>query len=141
MNQTLKIEWAFHVQKQARGRKKVAAGDAPQPVCERGRVPRVSRLLALAIRFERLVREGVVENYATLARLGGVTRARVCQVVALLNLASDIQEQVLHLPRVQRGRDPLRLRDLLPIAMIWDWKIQRRMWQQLNSHLRTEPSS
>ena len=39
-----------------------------------GRVPRVARLLALAIRFEELVRDGVVKNYAELARLGYVSR-------------------------------------------------------------------
>ncbi len=35
-----------------------------------GRIPRVSRLMALAIRFEKLVRDGVVADYAELARLG-----------------------------------------------------------------------
>jgi hypothetical protein len=42
-----------------------------------GRVPRVSRLLALALRLDRLVRAGEIADYATLARLGHVSRARV----------------------------------------------------------------
>jgi len=39
-----------------------------------GRIPRVARLMALAIRFDELVRHGVVADQAELARLGKVTR-------------------------------------------------------------------
>src|SRR5438876_7766491 len=45
--------------------------------CLPGRVPRVAKLLALAHRFEALLREGVVQGYAELGRLGRVTPARV----------------------------------------------------------------
>jgi len=51
--------------------------------------------MALAIHFDRLIREGVVENYADLARLGGVTRARITQIMDLLNLPAAEQEQIL----------------------------------------------
>jgi hypothetical protein len=89
--------------------------------------------MALAIRFEGLLRDGVVSGYAELARLGHVTRARVTQVMNLLHLAPDIQEQILFLPRVERGRDPLVLRDLQPIAATADWRKQRRMWAELTA--------
>ena len=56
-----------------------------------GRVPRISRLMALAVRLEGLVRAGRVKDYAELARLGGVSRARVTQVLNLRNLAPSIQ--------------------------------------------------
>src|SRR5262245_15082590 len=59
------------------------------------RVPRISRLMALAIRFDELLRKGEVKDYAELARLGHVTRARVTQIMNLLNLAPDLQEQIL----------------------------------------------
>ena len=69
----------------------------PQQPAEResatGRVPRVARLLALAIRFEELVTGGVVKNYAELARLGYVSRARVTQIMNLLQLAPDLPTQ------------------------------------------------
>src|SRR5262249_8348638 len=39
----------------------------------RGRVPRVSRLLALALRLDELVRTGVIADYATLAQLAHVS--------------------------------------------------------------------
>jgi hypothetical protein len=57
-----------------------------------GRVPRVSRLLALALRLDRLVHAGAIADYATLARLGHVSRARVSQILGLVLLAPDIQE-------------------------------------------------
>jgi len=62
-----------------------------------GRVPRISRLMALAVRMEGLVRGGQVKDYAELARLGGVSRARVTQVLNLRNLAPAIQERLLFL--------------------------------------------
>jgi hypothetical protein len=59
------------------------------------KVPRIARLMALAIHFDRLIREGKVKDYAEIARLGDVTRARVTQVMNLLNLAPDIQNGLL----------------------------------------------
>src|SRR6516162_3603935 len=74
-----------------------------------GRVPRIARLMALALRFEQLVRTGAVRDYAELARLGQVSRARITQITSLLHLAPDIREAILFLPRVHRGRDPVHL--------------------------------
>jgi hypothetical protein len=68
-----------------------------------------------------------VTNQAELARLGHVTCARLTQIINLLNLAPDTQEDVLHLPRVQQGRDPVTERDLRPICEMVDWTKQRRM--------------
>ncbi len=83
------------------------------------------------MKLERLVRDGAVENYAELARLGHVTRARITQILNLLSLAPAIQEEVLFLPLTLRGRDPVILRDLLPIAAERDWKIQKKLWREL----------
>jgi hypothetical protein len=81
-----------------------------------GRVPRISRLMALAIRFDDLLRRGEVKDYAELARLGRVTRARVTQTMNLLNLASDIHEAILFLPPVEVGRDPVKEWRVRPVA-------------------------
>ena len=124
----LSIECDVHFDRRGRGRKELEVGASPAPPTP-GRVPRVARLLALAHRLERLLRTGVVRDYAELARLGRVTRARVSQVMALLLLAPDIQEQILFLPRIERGRDPIILHDLLPIAATADWRRQRRLWE------------
>lgn len=114
-----------------RGRaKELRPGPTPKPPAP-GRVPRVARLMALALRFDELVRAAEVTSHAELARLGHVTRARVSQVMALLHLAPDIQEHLLFLPKVERGRDPLVLRDLRPVAAVADWHVQRKLWRAL----------
>jgi len=109
-----------------RGRKKKASGKLTV-----GRVPRVARLMALAIRFDQLIRDGVVADQAELARLGHVTRARLTQIMNLLSLAPEIQEALLFLPRIERGDSSIHERLLRPIAAVPDWQKQRRMWSDL----------
>ena len=116
-----------------RGRRKVLSqGPAPAPAAQPcGRVPRLARLMAMAIRMDGLVRGGEVADYADLARLGHVTRARVTQIMTLLCLAPDIQEALLFLPRTERGRDPIREHHIRPLTGILDWRRQREMWRRL----------
>jgi hypothetical protein len=87
--------------------------------------------MALAARFDGLIRSGAVADYAQLADLGHVSRARISQIMNLLLLAPDIQEQILFLPRTRNGRDPIRLALLQPIALSPDWGRQRRLWKEL----------
>ena len=115
-----------------RGKKVMREGEPePPPPLAPPAVPRVSRLMALAIHMEGLVREGKATDYASLARLGNVTRARMTQIMGLLRLAPDIQEEILFLPRVERGRDPLTERMLRQITAVVDWRKQRRLWRAL----------
>jgi hypothetical protein len=95
------------------------------------RVPRIARLMALALRLEALVQEGTVSSYAELARLGHVSPARLSQILSLLYLAPDLQEELLFWERPRRGREPLPLRHLLPITAVLDWHEQRRRWRRL----------
>jgi hypothetical protein len=131
MSMTLTIELPVHFQRCGHGSRKEMRSGAPTPALPPGRVPRVSRLMALALRFDALVRTGQVASYSALASLGHVTRARVSQIMNLLCLAPDIQEALLFLPLTQRGRDPILLADLMPIAAAFDWRKQRRLWRQL----------
>lgn len=85
------------------------------------RVPRVARLLALAIRVESLVRNGEVADYAELTRLGQVSKARLSQLMRMLCLAPDIQEAIL-LPATASGRDPVTERQLQRILAEADWR-------------------
>ena len=98
-----------------------------------GRLPRVTRLMALAIRFEHLLATGAVGDQTELAELGHVTRARVTQIMNLLHLAPDIQEAILFLPRVTAGRAPIAERHIRHIAAVPDWARQRRLWRELVS--------
>ena len=125
----------------ARGQKRLEAG-APAPVGApapahgggdkpladpAGRVPRVARVLALAHRWQGLIDDGTVRDQADLARVLGVSRARVSQVMDLLRLAPDLQETILVLPRVAKFDGP-RERDLRAVAAIACWSEQRRKW-------------
>ena len=101
------------------------------PKVPTGRVPRIARLMALALRFEQLLCEGKIRNYAELARLGHVSRARVSQIMRLLSLAPTIQEALLFLPRTTSGRDPIHLRQLLSAAAVLEWRQQLVLWKAL----------
>jgi len=114
-----------------RGRGRAASeqpGSAPTPLS--GRIPRVARLMALALRFDALVREGSVSTQADLAAVGHVTRARVTQIMNLLHLAPDLQEAILDLPPVRAGRDPITEHDLRSIAAEVEWAAQRNLWRR-----------
>jgi hypothetical protein len=87
--------------------------------------------MALALHFEELLLSRQVRDYAELAVLGRVSRARITQIMNLLRLAPDLQEQLLFRARPGRGRDPLHLAMLQPIAAQADWKAQRRRWRKL----------
>ena len=120
----------IRITRKARRKRVVLGPDAPKPELP-GRVPRVARLLALAIKYDRLLRKGVVADLSELARLCQVTQPRMTQIMNLLQLAPDIQEDILFLPRTLRGRDPIRETMIRPIAAEPDWRKQRRLWKCL----------
>ena len=92
-------------------------------------IARIARLMALAIRFEGLLREEMVQDHAELARLGQVTRARMTQIMKLVHLAPDIQEQILFLP----SGTGLNERNLRPVASRIDWHEQRCLFQKIKN--------
>ena len=98
-----------------------------------GRMPRITKLMALAIRFEHLLTVGAVRDQTELAELGHVTRARITQIMNLLHLSPTIQEQILFLPRVTKGRDPIVERHTRSLCSEPNWAKQRRMWDRLTA--------
>ena len=130
---TITVEAKIHFERRGRGaRSVVQVGPDPIPAMPTGRIPRITRLMALAIRFDELIRNGEVADYSELAKLGNVSRARVTQIMNLLMLAPDIQEQILHFPRVTGGRDPIHLRQLQTITLVPDWRKQRKLRDTLS---------
>ena len=121
----------IHFSMANKGRREIKPGPRPVRDGPDGRIPRVARLMALAIRFDHLLETGAVRDQAELAEIGHVTRARVTQIMNLLHLAPDIQEAILYLPRVTQGKDPIVERHLRPIVAAADWRKQRRLWQKL----------
>ena len=133
MSMPLVIESNFTLSRRDRADCQEENNGGPGPVASvaPARVPRMARLLALAWDIDGLVRSGTLASYAAAARLGHVSRARLSQIMSLLNLAPDLQEHVLFLPRPRRGRAPLTLRQLLRVAAALEWPEQRRRWRQL----------
>ena len=109
----------------------VRTPDTTPQEAPRGRLPRITRLMALAIHFDGLIQSGAVENYSELARLGNVTRARMTQIMNLLMLDPEIQEELLFLARVENGRDEVCLRDLQRVAAVRQWAEQTCVWRKL----------
>jgi hypothetical protein len=136
------LECKVHFKKGQRGCKKLSNGEAPNSnALNRGRVPRISRLMALAIRFEQLIRKGDVRDMAELACLGHVSRARISQIMNMLHLAPDIQEAILFLPGVPTGKDPITERHIRRATTEVDWDKQRQVWKTLqNTFLDANPS-
>ena len=116
------IERKVHFQQGRHTRKELQEGEAP-PSVPVGRAPRVSRLMALAIRLNQLIRDGVVTDQAELACLGHVSRARLSQIMNLLCLAPDIQEDLLFLEH----RAGVSERGLRVVARELDWGKQRSL--------------
>jgi hypothetical protein len=113
------------------------------PVCARtgeeapwrGRTPRISRLMALAIRFDGLLSEGAVRNHRELAEAGQVSRARLSQILQLNHLAPEIQEQLLFLPPTRQGFDRLLERHVRAVARLVDWEGQKQRFRVLREQL------
>ena len=134
MTHELMVERAFHIARGRRRRKELCTGEAPSQ--QERRVPRIARLMALAIRFDHLISSGQVVNQAQLARLGGVSRARLTQIMNLVLLAPDIQEELLFLSCGPAERPPIYLRQLQPIAATPNWNEQWSMWAKVKSTSR-----
>jgi hypothetical protein len=123
-------EYTVSFTKVQHGQRKIENGDVsanrPQPV---GRVPRVARILALAHHFDRLIEQGVVKDYADIARLTKLSRARVAQIMTLKFLAPSIQEEIAWLPN-SFGKDKVQEKAVRRIAMMVDWDEQMKYWQR-----------
>ena len=119
-----------HVAASRRG--PATGGSAPAEPAEGdvGRVPRISVLMALAIRFDGLLRDGTVPNLTELARLAHVTQPRMTQIMNLLHLAPDLQERLLDLPPIVGGRSSITERDLRRVAALPLWERQRSAWRR-----------
>jgi hypothetical protein len=90
----------------------------------------VARLLAFAHEIERRIRAGELDDLAHAARVLGLTRARVTQIANLALLAPEIQEEILAMPPVTRGREAVTERRLRRIVAEANWETQRELWSR-----------
>jgi predicted XRE-type DNA-binding protein len=132
MSDEIQVGATFH---KKRVGKHVAMVEGPPPTAPeriKGRLPRITRYMALAIYYEDLIRQGHIHDYAEIATLGHVTRARVTQIMNLRLLAPSIQEQLLNLSRIISGRVEWSLRHFQSIALEQDWRKQRERWSSIS---------
>ncbi len=99
------------------------------------KAPRITRLMALAVKFEGLIQQGVVKDYAELARLGQVSRARITQIMNLLNLAPDIQETILFMTGEGPAEQSLRETSVRTLSAEVIWSRQREQWKKWSAPL------
>jgi hypothetical protein len=114
----VRVEYDVHFKRDRRARKLARQG--PPPTTSAEPVPRIARLLALAHKWEGMVRRGEVKDYAEIARLMGLSRARVTQICGMAFLAPDLQEALL------AGRmGCASIAGLRPIGAFPSWPQQR----------------
>ena len=128
MTPHLKI--SFQTTSESHGRQRVAAPKAARPIAP-PRVPHITKLMALAIRLDYLLANGQVKDQAEIARVAGITRARVTQIINLTNLAPDIQQAILDLEATSEPVPRFREREVRTIAITTNWDKQRLMWKRL----------
>ncbi len=128
---SLTVERSFHLGTRP-GRKggyqrTVEDGSEPLPPVPTapGRTPRISRLMALAIRCNQLLRSGAVPDATALAAMAHVTQPRMTQILNLTLLSPDIQEALLFLPPVVEGKPEISEKGLRPVCAELDWARQR----------------
>ncbi len=100
-------------------------------LAQSGRIPRISKLVALASRMESMIKSGQVDTFQLLAEIGRISQPRMTQIMSLLNLAPDIQEELLYLPEVIQRKAQIHERLLRPLTREIDWRVQRRIWARI----------
>lgn len=132
-NTSLSIHRKIHFSMGSKGRQEIKPGPARIRDTANGRIPRIARLMALAVRFDQMIADGLVCDQAELAELGHVSRARVTQIMNLLSLAPEIQEELLHWPPIVSGKDPMVESHLRSLTRELLWTKQRVLWNQLKN--------
>jgi hypothetical protein len=91
------VTYKLEITRGRKGQRRVAVPAPPpeRPKIDPATVPRITRMLVLGYHIERLVREGKVKNYAEIARMTGLTAARVCQIAGLTGLPTPLQNLIL----------------------------------------------
>lgn len=116
MSTTFTIETKVRFRKVRNGRKKLEEAPATPPPPRPEPVPRITRLMALAIHFDRQIRAGVFASYSDIARLSGLSRNRVSQVMDLINLPPAVQEELLF----WKGPGAPKLEEVRTKSILWN---------------------
>jgi hypothetical protein len=130
MQQNNRVESQFQIHPAPRAAAQ-RDGQPKAPTVAGGRLPRITQVLALAMQFREMIRSGDARDCADLARLGGLTRERISQIMKLLWLAPEIQMDILYLPPTPGGRFPVSEVAIRRIADRIAWPEQHKEWLNL----------
>ena len=122
-----RLEIPVHIKRDRRARKVLAHGDMPKGDDS---VSRIARLLALAHKWEGMVRRGEVEDYVEIAERSRLTRGRVTQICNLVLLAPTLQEAIL-----EPDKAPLLARETRRLAGLVAWHGQRENYERSSGRL------
>lgn len=102
-----------------------------KPVDATPPVPTIVRSLVRAHAYERLIRSGAATSYADVAAMVKQTTARLSQLAMLLNLAPDLQAEILELAAPENRGATVDEKEVRRIANEPDWGKQRRAWREM----------
>jgi hypothetical protein len=132
---SLTVERTFHLGSEPgrRGGYRRVVRDGPEPIVPPvnelpGRISRITKLMALAIRCDQLIKSGAVAGVTAMSQLAHVTQPRMTQILNMTLLAPDIQETLLHLPAIVEGKPELNEKSMRKICAEIDWARQRVMF-------------
>jgi len=121
-----KTNFRSHKRKQARNDK--------NPHCSSpSKLPRITRLMALAHHLQELIDQGIVHDYADIARLTGLSRARLTQIMNFRLLAPQIQEDIIFATAMAPIPNYLKERALRMILKTSVWDEQLKIWKKLKA--------
>lgn len=131
---SLVVERTFHIAAIGgqRGGHRNTLREGQEPVVEpqpTGRIPRIAKLMALAIRCDQLLRSGAIPDASALARLAKVSQPRMTQILNLTLLAPDIQERLLFLEPVEEGKAVVNEKKIRAVIHELVWEYQRKRAQ------------
>jgi hypothetical protein len=91
--------------------------------------PRLRKSLLLAYQVEQIISEGRAKDFTQASRWLNITKARLSQIMGLLNLAPSIQEEILlsNSPKIYQ----LSVDKIQHVILKTDWKEQSLLWSSL----------
>ena len=96
-----------------------------------GKIPTVSRMMALALFYEQLIKKGKIKSVSDIGRLENVSQQRVSQVMSLLLLSPKLQEELLTLPKQFRNSTRISTEQAIIIAKEIGFEKQEEMFNEV----------
>ena len=92
--------------------------------------------IKVALHYNSMLKHGLVQSQADLARHLGVSRAKITQIMNLLKLAPDIQEFAIHLEETDERLQILTERKLRPLVQLENSNQQcERFWKLIDNEV------